>query len=215
MSLILKNISVQDKLKGISLEVRDGEIVIIAGPEGGGKDEIFKVITGELAIDSGEIILNGEVVRGKEKMGAIFEDYIIYKRKYIRGLYFFSYRRWLKRVDDKKLAIVSELMGMDRNLLLSSSPRHLSKGEQKRFDLARYLITKREVILLENPLIGLDWPRSKTTLANLKAIVKRFNQPCLYKADSEKECEELKGRAVLVRKGKIEYCGDWRPGLII
>ena len=204
MPLILKNISVQDKLKCVSLEVRDGEIVIIVGAEGGGKDEMFKVIAGELVIDSGEIILNGEVVRSKEKMGAIFEDYSIYKRKHIRGLYFFSYRRWLKRVDDKKLAIVSEIMGIDRNFLLSSSPRHLSKGERKRFDLARYLITKREVILLENPLIGLDWPRSKTTLANLKAIVKRFNQPCLYKADSEKECEELKGRAVLVRKGKIE-----------
>ena len=204
MSLILKNIFVQDKLKGISLQVNDGEILVVFGPEGGGKDEIFKVITGELPVDSGEIILNGEVVRSKGKMGAIFEDYSIYKRKHIRGLYFFSYRRWLKRVDDKKLAIVSEIMGMDRNLLLSSSTRHLSKGEQKRFDLARYLITKREVVLLENALIGLDWSHSKTTLINLEAIVKRFNQPCLYRADSEKECEELKGRAVLVRKGKIE-----------
>jgi len=215
MPLILKNVSVQDKLKGISLQVNDGEILVIVGPEGGGKDEIFNVIMGKLTIDSGEIILNGKVASGKEKMGVIFEDYSIYKWKNKRGLYFFSYRRWLKRVDDKKLVIISEVMGMDRNFLLSSSPRHLSKGERKRFDLARYLITTREVILLENPLLGLDWPRSKTTLTNLKAIVTQFNQPCLYKADSEKECEELKGRAVLVRNGKIEYCGDWRAGLTI
>lgn len=206
--LVLDKIFAQN-LKDISLEVNDGEIVAIIGPEGGGKDELFRAITGERAVDSGKIILNGDIV----KTGTIFEDYSIYKRRVRKGLYIFAYRRWLKRVDDKKLAIVSEMMNIDRDFLLSPSPRGLSKGERKKFDLDRYLITKRKLILLDDPLIGLDWPARKTTIGHLKEIVKAFDQPCLYKANSEEELKELNGRVTLIRNGRLEYCGEWQPGL--
>jgi ABC-type multidrug transport system ATPase subunit len=212
MPLIFDKVYSRGKLKDISFEVNDGEILAISGPDGGGKDEIFKAITGELTIDSGEIILGGERIRGFKKTGTVFEDYIIYKRRMRKGLYFFSYRRWLKRIDKKKLAIVSEIMDMDREFLLSSSPRHLSKGQRKRFDLARYLITKRNIILLDVPLTGLDLPRRKDVLGNLKKIIARFCQPCLYRAETEKECEGLNGIA-LIKKGGLVYCGKWRSDL--
>jgi ABC-type multidrug transport system ATPase subunit len=210
MSLILDKIFIRGRLEDISLEVANGEIVTIFGPEGEGKDDIFKVLTGELDTDSGEVRLDGKAVIPAEKGERSFEDYIIYKRKMesLKGIYIFSYRRWLKRIDDKKLSKISEIMGLDKEVLLSRLSSHLSKGERKRLDLARYLITGREIILLDDPLIGLDWPGRRRTLGQLKEIVKEFDQPCLYQANSQEEVAELKGRVAVIKKGKIEFYGS-------
>lgn len=211
MPFLLKHI-VAGKLEDVSLEVGDGEILALIGPEGEGVGEIFKVISGEIPLKRGRIILNGNVIRGKGIIGSVFEDYILYKRINRKGLYFFSYRRWLRRVDKEKLRIVSDTMGMDRGFLLSPSMHHLSKGERKKFDLARYLVTKREVILLDDPLIGID-QSSKEILKNFQKIIAQFNQPCLYRANSMLECRVLRCRVALIRKGKVEYCGEWKADL--
>lgn len=215
MSLILDKIFSRGRLEDISLKVAKGEILTVLGPEGEGREDLFRVITGELDIDKGEISLDGKVVRPREKGEKSFEDYVIYKRRIgsPKWTYILAYRQWLKRVDDRKVSKVSEIMGLDREILLSRLPSHLSKGERKRLDLARYLITKRDVILLDDPLIGLDWPSRKATLGHLKEMVKAFNQPCLYKANSQEEATELKGRVVLIKKERIEFCGDWKPDL--
>ena len=157
-----KSFNGQEVLKGISFEVRAGEIFVIMGPSGSGKSVLLKHIIGLEEPDSGQIFINGEPVTNadileKHRMAMVFQSAALLKSLTVGenvGLYLSEHqlksKEEIDRIVREKLEIV-DLKGIE-----DRSPSELSGGMQKRVALARALVIEPQLILYDEPTSELD-----------------------------------------------------------
>jgi phospholipid/cholesterol/gamma-HCH transport system ATP-binding protein len=161
-----KSFGNQTVLKGISLEVAEGETLSVLGRSGTGKSVLLKLIIGLHKPDSGSIRVNGEEVTKlplkelnevRKKVGFLFQQAALYDSLTIEENIAFPLRRHSKMSDDERGKRVRELLasvGMDQDA--HKLPAELSGGMQKRVGLARALALDPDILLFDEPTAGLD-----------------------------------------------------------
>ena len=152
-------------LKGIDLRIDDGEFVFLVGPSGSGKSTIIKLITGEIALTQGKLMVNGyslnnisprQVPLMRRTLGIIFQDFRLIDKKTVYENLAFAMRaigassRDLKR----RIPYVLQLVGLDQKA--DRYPGQLSGGEQQRVCIARALVNEPPVIFADEPTGNLD-----------------------------------------------------------
>lgn len=152
-------------LKGIDLRIDDGEFVFLVGPSGSGKSTIIKLITGEIALTQGKLMVNGyslnnisprQVPLMRRTLGIIFQDFRLIDKKTVYENLAFAMRaigassRDLKR----RIPYVLQLVGLDQKA--DRYPGQLSGGEQQRVAIARALVNSPAVLLADEPSGNLD-----------------------------------------------------------
>lgn len=152
-------------LKGIDLRIDDGEFVFLVGPSGSGKSTIIKLITGEIALTQGKLMVNGyslnnisprQVPLMRRTLGIIFQDFRLIDKKTVYENLAFAMRaigassRDLKR----RIPYVLQLVGLDQKA--DRYPGQLSGGEQQRVALARAFNGRPEVLFADEPTGNLD-----------------------------------------------------------
>ena len=152
-------------LKGIDLRIDDGEFVFLVGPSGSGKSTIIKLITGEIALTQGKLMVNGyslnnisprQVPLMRRTLGIIFQDFRLIDKKTVYENLAFAMRaigassRDLKR----RIPYVLQLVGLDQKA--DRYPGQLSGGEQQRVAIARALVNSPDVLLADEPSGNLD-----------------------------------------------------------
>ena len=166
-------------LRGVSMQIEDGEFVFLVGPSGSGKSTIMKLITGELRPTSGEVHVNGyslERIRNREipylrrTVGVVFQDFRLIENKTVYDNVAFAMRviGTSEHEIRERVPYMLELVGLETKS--RRHPNELSGGEQQRLAIARALVNNPSTIIADEPTGNLDPARSLEIMSLLQEI---------------------------------------------
>ena len=168
-------------LRGVSLEIHDGEFVFLVGPSGSGKSTIIKLLTGEILPSGGKLMINGfnlnkisarQIPLLRRSIGVIFQDFRLIEKKTVYENLSFAMRAvgTGPREIKKRIPYVLKLVGLDGKA--NQFPNELSGGEQQRVAIARALVNNPYTIIADEPTGNLDPARS----LEIMMLLERINQ---------------------------------------
>ena len=168
-------------LRGITMQVEDGEFVFLVGPSGSGKSTIIKLITGEIAPTSGDVHVNGyslarirkrEIPFLRRTVGVVFQDFRLIESKTVYDNVAFAMRAIgaTGRAIKDRVPYILELVGLESKA--NRYPTELSGGEQQRLAVARALVNNPSPIIADEPPGTLDPARSLEIMSLLQEINK-------------------------------------------
>ena len=166
-------------LKGIDLQIDEGEFVFLVGPSGSGKSTIVKLITAEIASTEGKVMVNGfevndlkpsKIPRMRQTLGVVFQDFRLIENKTVYENLTFAMRAVGASREEikKRVPYVLELVGLDKKT--RRLPHELSGGEQQRVAIARALVNNPSMIVADEPTGNLDPARSLEIMMLLERI---------------------------------------------
>lgn len=207
---IKKSFDGKEVLKDISIEVGDGEIVSILGPSGCGKTTLLNIILGLTNPDSGEINFNGEditkVPMEKRGFNIVFQDYALFPNLN-------AYQNITYGLKNKPGISTQEEIDDFINLLvlkehLNKKIEQLSGGQKQRVALARTLVMKPKILLLDEPLSALDGVIKESIKERIKTIAKEFNLTIIIVTHDPEEALTLSDKVLIINQGKISQYGN-------
>lgn len=164
-------------LKSYSMFVNQGEIISIKGPSGSGKSTILRLIAGLEKVGHGEIIFDGMSITNKpsykRNFGYVFQDFALFPNMNVRNNIKFGISHLKKSERDLLINEYSKML--DIELLLERYPHELSGGQKQRVALARTLVTKPDVLLLDEPFSALDQDLKANVRLFLLSVLKKLN----------------------------------------
>lgn len=207
--LELKNIKKSfDKnviLNDMSLQIQDGEIVSILGPSGSGKTTLLNVILGICDIDSGEIVYNEENITNvsmKDRgFNIVFQDYALFP--HLNALQ--NIRYGLKNnpsvSSGQEVEELIDLLGLREHL--NKKIEELSGGQKQRVALARTLVMKPKILLLDEPLSALDGVIKESIKSKIKEIAREYNLTTIIVTHDPEEALTLSDKVLIINEGKV------------
>lgn len=208
MSIETRNISKlfgkQLALDKVSISVEKGELVGFLGPNGAGKSTLMKIVTGYLPPDSGEVLINGNVVTSesldyKKDIGYLPEHNPLYPDLYIKEFLEISAGFYGLKNVKKRVAEMIELTGL--GIEQHKKIRALSKGYRQRVGLAQALIHDPSILILDEPTTGLD-PNQLEEIRNLIRMISR-EKTVILSSHIMQEVEAVCNRVIIINRGKI------------
>lgn len=198
-------------LKNVNLEIQQGEFFTIIGPSGCGKTTLLRMIAGFISPDSGAIYLGDENIidlpPNLRNVNTIFQKYALFPHLNVYDNVAFSLR--LKKTDEK---IVDEevkkylkLVGLEEHS--QKMPNQLSGGQQQRVSIARALINKPGVLLLDEPLSALDAKLRQNLLIELDLIHDEVGITFIFITHDQQEALSISDRIAVMNKGEILQVG--------
>lgn len=214
--LILKNIrksyGKKEILKGINLEVKEGEIISVLGPSGCGKSTLLNIIAGIQNLDNGEVWIGGKEVSSRKKtlsieersVNMVFQDFALWPHMKARDNILYGLK--VKKVDkaemEKRLTEVVTLLHLEG--LLDQYPAELSGGQQQRVAIARALITKPAIILLDEPLCNLDVQLRIEMRTEMAQLFHSLKTTVFHVTHDPSEAFAMADRIIVMNAGKID-----------
>ena len=192
-------------LNGISLSIETGEIVSILGPSGSGKTTLLNCILGITEIDSGSVVFNGQDVTGvsMEERGfnIVFQDYALFPNlnAYENMTYGLKNKPGISTQQEVNELI--ELLGLSQHL--DKHIDQLSGGQKQRVALARTMVMKPKILLLDEPLSALDGVIKESIKEKIKTIAKEFHLTTIIVTHDPEEALTLSDRMLIMKDGSI------------
>ena len=192
-------------LNGISLSIETGEIVSILGPSGSGKTTLLNCILGITDIDSGSVVFNGQDVTGvsMEERGfnIVFQDYALFPNlnAYENIIYGLKNKPGISTQQEVNELI--ELLGLSQHL--DKHIDQLSGGQKQRVALARTMVMKPKILLLDEPLSALDGVIKESIKEKIKTIAKEFHLTTIIVTHDPEEALTLSDRMLIMKDGSI------------
>jgi thiamine transport system ATP-binding protein len=187
-------------LDRVNLHADDGEVVALLGPSGSGKSTLLRVIAGLLEPDSGTVLIDGASVDAvpphRRRVGLVFQDEQLFPHLDVAGNIGFGLRMqgWTRARTAARVAELLELVGLAG--FAERRVQHLSGGEAKRVALARALAPQPAVLLLDEPLTGLDHELHQRLVADLAAVLRTAGTTALLVTHDRAEAAALAARTV-------------------
>ncbi|WP_070088133.1 ABC transporter ATP-binding protein [Merdimonas faecis] len=196
-------------LENMSLEIEDGEIVSILGPSGCGKTTLLNLILGILDADSGSIIYNGEdmtrVPMEKRGFNIVFQDYALFPNLNVYQNITYGLRNNPKISTEEEVKDLIHLLGLEEHL--NKRIGQLSGGQKQRVALARTMVMKPKILLLDEPLSALDGVIKESIKDRIKTIAKEFHLTTIIVTHDPEEALTLSDRVMIINEGKIAQFG--------
>ncbi len=208
---LVKTFGAYPAVNGISLDISDGEFLILVGPSGCGKTTTLNMISGLETPTSGEIIIGNTVVNdfepGERGLGMVFQDLALFPHMTVFENIAFGLR--VKKVPDREVRerVTASAAAVHIVPLLDKLPRHCSGGESQRVALARTIVTNPSVFLMDEPLSSLDAKLRVDMRTELKALHKRLGATFVYVTHDQAEAMTMADRIVVMSRGRIEQVG--------
>lgn len=210
-------IDIEKRLGDFQLKVRQdissSGITAIFGPSGAGKSSLLKIIAGFETPDTGSLSLDGIELFNSEKklnippfkrpIGYMFQDGRLFPHMSVQRNLEFAAERAVKRI-----SIGHVVSAFDLNALLDKLPPTLSGGESRRASLARTVLTAPDILLLDEPLTGLDRARKREMLPFIEALPRDFKMPCIYVSHDIEEVSRLADKVMVISGGKVSMYGE-------
>jgi multiple sugar transport system ATP-binding protein len=201
-------------LRGITLSVADGELLVVVGPSGCGKSTLLSVIAGLDAPTGGTVRIDGREVNDlsprERDVAMVFQSYALYPHMTVRRNLAFPLEaaRLPRRDAAARVREVSELLGLED--LLDRRPAALSGGQRQRVALGRALVRRPKVFLFDEPLSNLDAALRVSVRAELKKLHERLGATFVYVTHDQAEAMTLADRVAVLRDGGLEQLGTPR-----
>ncbi len=192
----------------LDLTIKDGLFTVLVGPSGCGKTTLLRMLAGIGPASSGEIYIDGEEVSdvppGKRGIAMVFQNYAIYPTMTVRGNieYGLKNNKVPKEVRNKLIQEVAEAVGLTE--YLDRKPGTLSGGQRQRIALARAMVKKPKVFLMDEPLSNLDAKLRVAMRGELIELHKRLNTTFVYVTHDQVEAMSMADNIVLMNKGEIQ-----------
>ena len=198
-------------LKGITLNIEDGEFVFLVGPSGSGKSTIIKLITGEITATDGRIMVNGynmmnirprQLPAMRRTLGVIFQDFRLIDKKTVWENLAFAMRAVgaTPREISRRIPYVLDLVGLYRKE--DRYPDELSGGEQQRVAIARALVNNPEMIIADEPTGNLD-PQMSTEIMMLLEKINELGTTMLVVTHEKELVNRVSKRVIAIEKGRL------------
>ncbi len=192
----------------LSLEVRDGEFIVLLGPSGCGKTTTLRMLAGLETATSGDILINGERVNDvptqHRDLAMVFQSYALYPHMTIAENIGYPLRvRKLDKAD--RAARVQRVAAMlEIESLLERKPRQLSGGERQRVALARAIVREPRAYLMDEPLSNLDARLRVQMRGELKRLQHQLGTTTIYVTHDQAEAMTLASRVAVMKKGRLQ-----------
>jgi multiple sugar transport system ATP-binding protein len=214
--VILKNLWKKygkvEAVKGINLEIEDGEFVAFLGPSGCGKTSTLRMIAGLEKITSGEIYFNDRLVNnlepGDRNVAMAFEAYALYPPMSVFDNIAFPLRAAKVPETEVKRRVERIAEILELTDVLNQYPRALSGGHQQRVSLARALVRDADVYLLDEPISHLDTKMRNRMRAELKRIHSELRKTMIYVTHDQVEALAMADKIVVMNFGVIKQVGS-------
>ena len=192
-------------LNGISLSIETGEIVSILGPSGSGKTTLLNCILGITEIDSGSVVFNGQDVTGvsMEERGfnIVFQDYALFPNLNAYENITYGLKNKPGISTQQEVNELIELLGLSQHL--DKHIDQLSGGLKQRVALARTMVMKPKILLLDEPLSALDGVIKESIKEKIKTIAKEFHLTTIIVTHGPEEALTLSARVLIMKDGSI------------
>src|SRR5712692_3050513 len=198
----------------VSLDVRDGEFVVLLGPSGCGKTTTLRMIAGFIAPTAGRVRLGGMDVTGrppwKRNAGMVFQSYALFPHLTVAENVAFGLE--MRKVPRSEIASrIAEALRLVRLGGLSERlPRQLSGGQQQRVALARALIIRPDVLLLDEPLSNLDAKLRETVRVEIRELQHELGITTVMVTHDQEEALIMADRLVVMSEGSVRQVGSQR-----
>ncbi|MCI5075093.1 ABC transporter ATP-binding protein [Oricola sp.] len=211
---IRKSFGAAQVIKGVDLEINDGEFVVFVGPSGCGKSTLLRMISGLEYISSGDLFIGerrmNEVQAAKRGVAMVFQSYALYPHLTVRENMAFGLK--VRRVGgeerERRVREASDTLKLDG--LLDRYPRELSGGQRQRVAIGRAIVGDPEIFLFDEPLSNLDAELRVHMRSEIAALHNRLGNTMIYVTHDQIEAMTLADRIVVLRDGLIEQVGSPR-----
>src|SRR6218665_3709790 len=200
-----------EALKGVSVDIADGEFVVLVGPSGCGKSTLLRMIAGLEEISSGEIGIGNRVVNDlppKERdIAMVFQNYALYPHMTVAQNMGFSLKlKGVPKTEIKaKVDRAAQILGLEN--LLDRQPRQLSGGQRQGVAMGRAIVRDPQVFLFEEPLSNLDAKLRVQMRSEIKELHQRLKTTTIYVTHDQIEAMTMADKIVILRDGVIEQVG--------
>src|SRR5690349_12175577 len=198
-------------VKGLNLEIADGEFMILVGPSGCGKSTALNMIAGLEDISSGELRIGGEVVNKKaprdRDIAMVFQSYALYPHMTVRDNIAFALKL-AKRPQseiDSKVNEAAEILDLQNHL--DRKPANLSGGQRQRVAMGRAIVRSPKAFLMDEPLSNLDAKLRVQMRAQVARIQHQLNTTTVYVTHDQVEAMTLGDRVAVMLSGVLQQVG--------
>src|SRR4051794_25810429 len=198
-------------LHGVSLDIADGEFVVLVGPSGCGKSTLLRMLAGLEDITGGSIAIDGRVVNDVDSkdrdIAMVFQGYALYPHMTVRENMGFSLRLRNERqtVIDGRVAQAAKILNLEP--YLARYPRELSGGQRQRVAMGRAIVRDPKVFLFDEPLYNLDAKLRVAMRAEIKALHQRLKTTTVYVTHDQIEAMTMADRIAVMHDGIVEQIG--------
>ncbi|OOR98681.1 putrescine/spermidine ABC transporter ATP-binding protein [[Haemophilus] felis] len=211
---ITKSYGSKTIIKNFNLTINNGEFLTILGPSGCGKTTVLRLLAGLEDLDSGHIILDGEdvteVPAERRHVNTVFQSYALFPHMTIFENVAFGLRMQKVPNEEIKPRVLEALRMVQLEEYADSKPAQLSGGQQQRIAIARAVVNKPKVLLLDESLSALDYKLRKQMQNELKALQRQLGITFIFVTHDQEEALTMSDRIIVLRKGNIEQDGSPR-----
>ena len=211
LSQLDKNYGAFHAVKGIDLEVADGEFVALVGPSGCGKSTTLRMIAGLEEITGGDIRIGDRVVNDlaprQRNISMVFQSYALYPHMTVAENMGFTLKIAGKDKVTIDAAVAEAARALDITQLLERRPAQLSGGQRQRVAMGRAIVRDPDVFLFDEPLSNLDAKLRGQMRTEIKQLHARLQATVVYVTHDQVEAMTLADRIVIMKDGLIEQVG--------
>ena len=192
----------------LSLEIHDGEFIVLLGPSGCGKTTTLRMLAGLETVSSGDIFIGGKRVNDvptqHRDLAMVFQSYALYPHMTIAENIAYPLR--VRKLDKaQRIERVKRVAAMlEIESLLERKPRQLSGGERQRVALARAIVREPRAYLMDEPLSNLDARLRVQMRGELKRLQHQLGTTTIYVTHDQAEAMTLASRVAVMRKGRLQ-----------
>ncbi|WP_279482551.1 sn-glycerol-3-phosphate import ATP-binding protein UgpC [Aureimonas sp. SK2] len=201
----------QEAVKGISLDIADGEFVVLVGPSGCGKSTLLRMVAGLETITGGEVRIGERRVNDLEPadrdIAMVFQNYALYPHMSVRQNLAYGLKNRKMPAQEIERRIGEAARALEIETYLDRKPGQLSGGQRQRVAMGRAIVREPAAFLFDEPLSNLDAKLRVSMRAEIRRLQKRLKTTSLYVTHDQLEAMTLADRLVVLNAGQVEQVG--------
>jgi sn-glycerol 3-phosphate transport system ATP-binding protein len=200
-----------EAIKGINLDIGDGQFCVLVGPSGCGKSTLLRMIAGLETTTSGKIDIGGRIVNdiepAKRDIAMVFQNYALYPHMTVYNNMAYGLRNRSMAEDEIKTRVNEAAQILEIGPLLDRKPRQLSGGQRQRVAMGRAIVRQPKVFLFDEPLSNLDAKLRIAMRVEIRKLQRRLQTTSVYVTHDQLEAMTLADVLVVMNGGMVEQIG--------
>ena len=209
---VRKNFGSTQVIRGVDIDIADGEFCVLVGPSGCGKSTLLRMIAGLEEISDGEVSIGGRVVNRvapkQRDIAMVFQNYALYPHMTVRDNMSFALMLAKQSKSDIDANVVRAATILGLTQLLDRYPRQLSGGQRQRVAMGRAIVRDPQVFLFDEPLSNLDAKLRVQMRTEIKELHQRLKTTSIYVTHDQIEAMTMADKIVVMKDGVVEQIGD-------
>jgi multiple sugar transport system ATP-binding protein len=209
---VVKRYGAVQVMHGVSVDIQDGEFVVLVGPSGCGKSTLLRMLAGLEEISGGTISIGDKVVNDvlpKERdIAMVFQSYALYPHKTVYDNIGFPLKMAKRPAAEIEEKVTKAAEVLDLGKYLKRYPKELSGGQRQRVAMGRAIVRDPQVFLFDEPLSNLDAKLRVTMRIEIKELHQRLGTTIVYVTHDQIEAMTMADKIVVMRDGRVEQVGS-------